>query len=123
MRTSFSILILAAVLGPWCVIRAQDAADTKPLSFGGFENQGSLTAGYRFTDIKGYRPMYSQLVNLRKGPRLLDFNLFGRAKSADSFADTYSISLSSLGGDPFPTPQVNGTKNKLYDFRAIWRQS
>ena len=39
------------------------------------------------------------------------------------FADSFSLQLSGLGGDPFPTAQFTVSKKKLYDFRANWRQS
>lgn len=101
-----------------------DAYDAPPLTIGGFNTQGSVTVGYRFTDIKGYEPMYLELMDLRPGPRLMDFNLFGEAvQGTNPFADSYSLSLSGLGGDPFPTAQLSVVKHNVYDFRANWRQS
>jgi hypothetical protein len=101
-----------------------DGYEAPPISLGGFNTQGSVTFGYRFADIKGYQPMYMELLDLRPGPRLTDFNMFGEAaEGANQFADSYALSMSGLGGDPFPTAQLTVTKNKLYDFRANWRQS
>ncbi len=118
------LLAVAAMAGAATMLRAQDGAGAAPVSEGGFEHRGSLTAGYRFAAIKGYRPMYSQLFNLRPGPRLLDFNLSGAAKQGGSgFADSYSISASGLGGEPFPAAQITVRKQQWYDFRASWRQS
>src|SRR5450631_4508166 len=100
---------------------AQDSGgyEAPPITFGGFSNQGSVSVGYRFADIKGYQPMYFELIDLRPGPRLMDFNIFGEAaEKANPFADSYSLSMSGLGGDPFPTAQLTVTKNKLYDLRA-----
>jgi hypothetical protein len=120
-----ALVLLAALPGS---LRAQnadsDAYEAPPITVGGFNTQGSVTVGYRFADIKGYQPMYMELVNLRPGPRLMDFNVFGEAaEKANPFADSYSLSMSGLGGDPFPTAQLSVIKNKLYDFRASWRQS
>ena len=80
--------------------------------------------GYRFTDVKGYAPMYREMFGLESGPRLMDFSLSGEAKpGVNAFADDYSLNLSGLGGDPFPTAQLTVSKHKLFDFRANWRQA
>ena len=50
--------------------------------------------------------------------------MFGEAaKGANPFADSYSLSVTGLGGEPFETGQLSVSKNRLYDFRANWRQS
>jgi hypothetical protein len=101
---------------------AQDAA--RPLEWGGFENSGSATFGYRFTDVSGYQPKFQELFNLRQGPRLLDFNLFGKAKDGENrFADDYSLTASGIGGDPFTAVQLTVRKSRLYDLRMNFRQS
>jgi hypothetical protein len=120
------VLLAALVLLHPAILWAQDSDgyEAPPVTFGGFSNQGSVSFGYRFADIKGYKPMYLQLLDLRPGPRLMDFNLFGEAAAgANPFADSYSLSVSGLGGDPFPTAQFTITKHNLYDFRVNWRQS
>ncbi|MBV8847926.1 MAG: TonB-dependent receptor [Bryobacterales bacterium] len=98
--------------------------DTKPLTFDGFENQGSATFGYRFTDVNGYRPKFEELFDLNSGPRLLDFSLFGKAKEEeDRFANDYSLNLFGVGGDPYSTVQATVRKNNRYDLRVDFRQS
>lgn len=88
-------------------LRAQtgdgDGYEAPPITLGGFNTQGSVTFGYRFADIKGYQPMYMELLDLRPGPRLTDLNLFGEAaEKANPFADSYSLSMSGLAAIPFP---------------------
>lgn len=100
----------------------QNQAET-PKVLGGFQVQGSATAGYRFTDVKGYQPMFLELYDLQKGPRLSDFQMFGNAQHANPFADDFSLSLSGLGGDPFPTAQLSLSKHNLYDLRVNWSQA
>lgn len=103
-------------------LAAQDPAPAD--SSKGFENHGEITVGYRFTDIAGYRPQYLQLFDLKKGLRVQDFTVRGKAKTpADSFADGYSLSATGLGGDPFATADLKINKANLYDFRVQWRQS
>jgi hypothetical protein len=98
--------------------------DPKPVTIGDFDNNGSITMGYRFTDVKGYQPMFQQLFDLNSGFRVTDFSVFGQAhESAASFADSYSLAVSGLGGDPWSTAQLSVRKNNLYDLRATFTQS
>src|SRR5690242_2039577 len=77
-RLGMAVVMALAVLLSGCLVQAQDKAET-PLNLAGFDTHGSVTVGYRFTDIKGYRPMYQELSGLEKGFRLMDFNVFGEA--------------------------------------------
>jgi len=115
------LILLTAALAPMALFAQDDA--TKPVVVGGFENTGSATTGYRFTDVSGYRPNYQELFDLNSGFRLLDFSLFGKAKDENRFADDYSLTLSGLGGDPYASGQLTVRKNNLYDLRASFRQS
>lgn len=100
------------------------AQEQPPLTLGGFETQGTVSFGYRFTELHGRQQKFLELFNLQKGPRLFDFNLLGRAKEgSNAFADSYSLTLSGLGGDPFPGGQLVVSKKKLYDLRISYRQS
>jgi hypothetical protein len=68
--------------------------------------------------------MYKQLIDLDSGFRLFDFDLTGRAKEgSNAFADTYQLTASGLGGDPFPGGQFTISKAKVYDLRVNYRQS
>jgi hypothetical protein len=110
------------VLPPFA--HAQDSAEPVPMALGDFTVSGSATAGYRFTDVKGYEQQYQEMFDLRSGFRLLDLNLYGESKEGKNpFADDFSLQLTSLGGDPFPTAQFAISKKKVYDFRVDWRQS
>jgi len=118
---SYLLLAASLVLAPGAMLRAQDPP---PLVLGDFETQGSVTAGYRFTTIKGRREKFLELFGLREGFRLMDFNILGRAKAGSTpFADSYSLNVSGLGGDPFSGGQFTVRKNRLYDLRINYRQS
>jgi hypothetical protein len=123
MKTT--LLAVAAMTGIVVLapsLLAQD--DPKPLVVGDFDNSGSVTAGYRFTDVKGYRPMFQQLFDMNGGFRVTDFSLFGRAHDGTTpFADSYSLAVSGLGGDPWTTAQLTVKKKNLYDLRVDFRQS
>ena len=114
--TFFQGLVLGAALGA-LPLAAQ-------ITTGDFDTQGSVTAGYRFTDISGYEPKYTETFGLNSGFRVLDLNLFGKAKTGtNAFADSYSLTLSGLGGEPYSTAQFTLKKNRVYDLRVNFRQS
>ena len=74
--------------------------------------------------MNGYQPKFQELFNLRQGPRLLDFSLFGKAQDGENrFADDYSLTASGIGGDPFTSAQLTVRKSRLYDLRVNFRQS
>jgi len=104
-------------------LQAQDPPP--PQIWGDYQVQGSVTAGYRFTDVAGREQKFLELFNLKQGLRLMELSFFGQSKegAASSFADSFSFTLSGLGGDPFPGGQFTLKKDKLYDLRVNFRQS
>jgi hypothetical protein len=121
-QTSMPTSSTKRIAGLFLLATALQAQET-PKVTGGFLNQGSATVGYRFTDVSGYKPKYQELVNLQGGARLLDFDLFGKATGANRYVDSYSATLSGLGGEPFTTSQFTAKKNRVYDLRVNFRQS
>jgi hypothetical protein len=124
-RATQVALLLAALLAIAPFAKAQDdsGTDVVPVSLGDFTMSGSSTAGFRFDNVKGYQPQYKEMFDLNGGFRLLDLNLNGDAQEGKNpFADNFSLQVSSLGGDPFPTAQFAISKDKVYDFRVDWRQ-
>jgi hypothetical protein len=102
----------------------EDAEPTHPIVLGNFDISGSATGGYRFETVKGYAPQFQEMFDLGKGFRLFNFNLDGVTEGEkNAFADSFSLQLSGLGGDPFPTAQFAISKHKIYDLRVNWRQS
>jgi hypothetical protein len=116
------LFLMVAFLVALPALRAQDQSEPQ-LQWGGFGVQGSASMGYRFTDVKGYEPMYEELVNLKSGPRLMDFSIFGHNDDPNAFANNFSLTMSGMGGDPYPGAQLTLSKSKLYDLRVNWRQS
>src|SRR5277367_4664715 len=106
--TQITCLAAAAMAAGILAFPLQAQSDDKPLVLGSFENTGSVTFGYRFTDVSGYEPEYQELFDLESGPRLLDFSLFGHvAAGKHSFMDAYSIVANGIGYEPWSTIQVN----------------
>jgi hypothetical protein len=123
MRFTRNLLFLSVIfLMSLSALKAQDQ-NRDPLQWGAFEVRGSAGIGYRFTDVKGYQPMFLELYNLKKGPRMADFNIFGRADDSNSFAEDFSLNLSGLGGDPYPAAQLTLAKPNVYNLRVNWRQA
>ncbi len=121
---SYLLIVVGAALFFLPGTLPAQAQEPPPLALGGFETQGSVTVGYRFTDVSGREQKFQELFNLQPGPRVMDFNLLGRAQEGvNPFADSYSLTMSGLGGDPFPGGQLTLRKNKLYDLRINYRQS
>src|ERR1700721_3151099 len=84
----------------------------------------AIAAGYRLTSVSAYQPMFQQLFDMNSGFRVMDFSLFGRARDGTTpFADSYSLVVSGLGGDPFTTAQLAVKKKNLYNLRVDFRQS
>ncbi len=120
--TLLAIAAMTGIAGFAPSVFAQD--DPKPVVIGDFDNSGSVTAGYRLTSVAGYQPMFQQLFDMNSGFRVMDFSLFGRARDGTTpFADSYSLVVSGLGGDPFTTAQLTVKKKNLYDLRVDFRQS
>ncbi|MBI4167091.1 MAG: hypothetical protein HY508_15300 [Acidobacteria bacterium] len=113
-----SILLGLCLVALPTVLLAQ-SKDSSTL--GPFDTQGSVTVGYRFTDIGGRKEKFKELYNLEQGFRLMDFNLTGRASTG--IADSFSFTASGLGGDPFPGGQFTMRKTNRYDLRVNYRQS
>ena len=123
IRVTFLLLLAAVPLAMVPGLQAQDQSET-PQPWGNFGVQGSASFGYRFTDVKGYQPMFQELYDLQRGPRLMDFNLMGHSQpGTNPFADDFSLNMSGLGGDPYPGAQLTVSKRNLYDLRVNWRQS
>ena len=120
--TRILFFVMLVFLASLPVLKAQDQSEPS-LQWGGFGVQGSASMGYRFTDVKGYEPMYEELYNLKSGPRLMDFSIFGHNDGSNPFASDFSLNLSGMGGDPYPSAQFTLSKPKLYDLRVNWRQS
>ena len=62
---------------------------------------GSVTAGYRFTDVAGRREKFDELFNLRSGFRIHDFSLYQDREQPNQFFDSFFLSTSGIGGEPF----------------------
>jgi hypothetical protein len=121
----FGILFVLAGLFCCPAIRAQDNADEpKGIEYGGYNVQQSVELGYRGTWINGNTDTYDTFVDLRDGPRLLDYTLNMRSLSpGSSFFDDLNFSNFGYGGDPNDVSRLRIEKRKLYEFSALFRRN
>src|SRR5579862_5847212 len=125
---AMAVMVTAFIMRPSASDAQEPAAAAEPPAAdapaNGFDMQGSVDAGYRFTSVKGYTPGFQELFDLPQGARLFGGDWSGQSRGGGhAFADTFALSASGLGGDPFPTVQLTVRKTHLYDLRVNWRQS
>ncbi len=85
---------------------------------------GSFDVGYRFQRVAGSTDAFRQIFDVTGGARLFGVDLRADGGSTPRrFADTFTVTTSGLGGDPFPTLQVSLAKARRYKLQVNWRQS
>jgi hypothetical protein len=102
--------------------RAQDD-EQKGIDQGNYNFKQSIEFGGRFTSIGGDTPTYDTFVNLQQGPRLLGFNM--EMNSLDHHGEPFDrlyFSNFGYGGDPNDVSRLRVSKNKWYDFDALFRR-
>lgn len=94
------------------------AATTAPQAAAGSLFTGLIEAGYRWGDVQGDENRYREDVNLWSGPRLA--RLEGQGKIGST---TYVVTLSGLGGDPYPQAELKVKGERRYAVSASYRGS
>jgi hypothetical protein len=90
---------------------------------GNYNVKQSIEFGYRFTDITGNQQTYQTFVNLKDGPRLLDFSTEMRSLNHQgALFDRLYFSNFGYGGDPQNVSRLRISKNKWYEFDAMFRK-
>src|SRR5215469_6401871 len=83
----------------------------------------SIEVGYRVSDVSGSQQMYSTLVNLPQGPRLLEQTLSMQSPNHEGLLfDNLFINTFGWGGDPNNAASVRVDKGNWYDFRMSFRR-
>jgi hypothetical protein len=125
MGHRLTVLVMLVALVAGCPLsRAQNATEeTKGMDSGNYNIQQSIEAGYRSTHINGNIDIYDTFINLGSGFRLFDYTLDMRSKDHNGFLfDNLSFSNFGYGGDPNDVTRLRIEKNKLYDFRVLFRR-
>ncbi|HXN72014.1 MAG TPA: hypothetical protein VN861_05620, partial [Candidatus Acidoferrales bacterium] len=122
---SIPLVMFAAGLSLLPTARAQDnnAAESKGINSGDYNIHSSIEAGYRLSEINGNQNTYDTFENLNSGLRLFDYTLEMRSLDHNGFLfDNLSFSNFGYGGDPNDVTRLRIQKNKLYDFRMLFRR-
>jgi hypothetical protein len=82
----------------------------------------SLEIGYRGLRVDGDVNKYQSDLNYKAGPRIFDSSLLVRTKkgTGDLF-DTFLMTSSGWGSDPYGNMRVSAEKNKWYRFDGTYR--
>src|SRR6201990_1706278 len=98
--------------------------DPEGIEQGNYNVKQSVEFGYRFTDVTGSQTTYDTFVNLQQGPRLLDFSTEMRSLNHQgAFFDRLFFSNFGYGGDPQNVSRLNVSKDKWYNFSALFRRN
>jgi hypothetical protein len=118
------LLLVVALAVSMPVSRAQSGSTETPgIDSGNYNIEQSIEAGYRAASINGNIDTYDTFVNLGSGFRLFDYTLDMRSKDHNGFLfDNLSFSNFGYGGDPNDVSRLRIGKNKVYDFRVLFRR-
>ena len=125
------LVVASVLLAAWSgrAVLGQDAPPPLPTPGDnvryGYTVHQSVDLGGHIASRSGSGAMYDTLLNLKSGPRVLDYDLDLRAlNSKHAFIfDTLTAHGFGYGGDPNSVSLLNASKGKLYDFRGSFRRS
>jgi hypothetical protein len=90
---------------------------------GNYNIKQSIEFGFRFVNTNGSEDTYNTFVNLQQGPRLLDFSTEMRSiNHRGTLFDRLYFSNFGYGGDPNNVSRLRISKNKWYNFDAMFRR-
>jgi hypothetical protein len=122
-RTGPAVVVVLILSGFFTTVSwAQQTDEQDGINEGNYNIKQSVEFGYRLTHVTGSAQTYDTMVNLRDGPRLLDFTT--EMQSLDqhgTFFDRFYFSNFGYGGDPEAVSVLRVSKNKWYSFEATYR--
>jgi hypothetical protein len=127
MLNKITVLIaMAAALQAQQVV----APTTEPVgsargdSIGDYNVTQSFEFGYRWNQTGGDLGMYRQVVNFRRGFRLLNSSLSVNSKDGHGrYFDEILLNTTGLGNDPYEAVSLRIQKNSLYRYDLSWRMN
>lgn len=126
--SSVACTALAVSLAAWTAANAQNPDASNGAGKGtlkdGYSIQQSWDLGGHFVSQRGSGAMYDALVNMRRGPRILDATLtvYATAKAKHPWFDDLFTENSGYGGDPENVTVLRASKGKLYEFSGMFRR-
>lgn len=106
------------------VLAASPGTESNPgVEAGPYEIRQSIELGGRIADFSGSRSMWSTLVNVDSGPRILEQTLDMHSPThTGHFFDDLNFSNFGYGGDPNNVTRLRMLKGTLYNFNANFRR-
>ena len=98
--------------------------ETKITAPAGYSIHQTVDLGGRIAGVTGSNAMYSTLVNLQSGPRVLGetFEMRALPGNKHTWVDTVSAFGSGFGGDPNSFSKLSLSKGRAYEFSGIFRR-
>jgi len=103
--------------------RAQQEQEQQGVDQGNYNIKQSVEFGGRFVSLSGDLQSYDTFVNLQQGARLLGFTTEMRSLNHHgALFDRLNFSNFGYGGDPNDVSRLRISKNRWYDFDALFRR-
>ncbi len=121
--TKFLLMVAALLVSLPPAARAQQEEEQKGIDQGNYNIKQSIEFGGRLTSLSGDFQAYNTFVNLQQGPRLLGFTTEMRSQNHHGILfDRLYFSNFGYGGDPYDVSRLRMSKNKWYNFDALFRK-
>ena len=120
--------ILAAAT---CIAAAQSPAQVAPAAApaqtvvpDGYAIHQTADLGGHISSVSGSDAMYSTLVNIQSGPRVLGetFEMHALPGKKHTLVDSLSAVSNGFGGDPNNFSRLDISKGRIYDFSGLFRR-
>jgi len=122
-RHGYLVVLITCLALPGLSQAQSSSGETNGIDSGDYNIQQSIEAGYRSAWINGNMNTYDTFVNLGSGLRLFDYTLDMHSLDHNGLLfDTLHFSNFGYGGDPNDVTRLRVDKNKLYDFRVLFRR-
>jgi hypothetical protein len=127
VRPKISILSIAGLaalcMSPTILWAQSGTTDNPGMNSGGYNIHQTIEAGYRANFVNGNKDTYDTFENLGSGLRLFDYSFEMRSLDHKGFLfDTLTFSNFGYGGDPNDVTRLRIQKNKVFDFRMLFRR-
>jgi hypothetical protein len=122
--TVLNIVAFAALfLSPTILWAQSGPAESPGINSGDYNIHQTIEAGYRANFVNGNQDTYDTFENLGSGLRLFDYSFDMRSIDHKGFLfDSLTFSNFGYGGDPNDVTRLRIQKNKIYDFRMLFRR-
>src|SRR5215471_4893854 len=123
---SFHLLLLSPALYGQRVLTPspERTGSERGNDVGAYNIVNSVETGYRFTIAGGDQNLFRSVENYGNGLRLFGGRFIANSKDGRGrLFDTFSLTASGLGNDPYGSVNLRIEKNDRYRYDMTWRRS